>query len=131
MKLEFLYKINEFDEHAVRLSDFNSAQARAFRDAVQHSIIQENKPLEVHSLEFIEAVNCLFTLRISNEDIGIEDVDGKHLYCDLTISGYRNMLRLLELFCNKESKGYEWLYDIDTPIGFLFSAGNKSVENPL
>ena len=53
MKLEFLYKINEFDEHAVRLSDFNSAQARAFRDAVQHAIIQENKPLEVTGIDFI------------------------------------------------------------------------------
>jgi len=131
MKLEFLYKINEFDEHAVRLSDFNSAQARMFRDALQKNIIEEKSPLEVHTLEFIEAVNCLFTLRISSEDIGIEDVDGKHLYCDLTIGGYKNMLKLLQPFCNKESKGYEWLYDIDTPIGLLFSAGNQSVSASL
>ena len=131
MKLEFLYKINEFDEHAVRLSDFNSNQARMFRDALQRNIIQNNVPLEVHTLEFVEAVNCQFTLRIAKEDIGIEDVDGKHLYCDLTIAGYKNMLRLLEPFCNKESKGYEWLYDIDTPIGFLFSAGNQTQLHSL
>jgi hypothetical protein len=125
MKLEFLYQINEFDEHAVRLSDFNSTQARAFRAAVQQVVLKEKKPLDVHALDFIESVNCLFTLRIAEEDLGIEDVVGKHLYCDLTISGYNHMLKLLEPFCNKESKGYEWLYDIDTPIGFLFSAGTK------
>ena len=127
MKLEFLYQINEFDEHAVRLSDFNSAQARAFRDTLQQVVINEQKSLDIHTLDFIEAVNCLFTLRIAAEDIGIEDVIGKHLYCDLTLAGYNNMLRFLEPFCNKESKGYEWLYDIDTPIGFLFSAGDRSL----
>lgn len=127
MKLEFLYQINEFDEHAVRLSDFNSAQARAFRDVVQQVVVTEKKPLEVHTLDFIDAVNCLFTLRIAAEDIGIEEVSGKHLYCDLTLTGYTTMLNLLEPFCNKESKGYEWLYDLDTPIGFLFSAGDRSL----
>ncbi|ABG58657.1 hypothetical protein [Cytophaga hutchinsonii] len=128
MKLEFLYQINEFDEHAVRLSDFNSAQARAFRDAVQQVVLTEKKALDVHTLDFVESVNCLFTLRIAAEDLGIEEVVGKHLYCDLTTAGYKNMVRLLEPFCNKESKGYEWLYDIDTPIGFLFSAGDQSLK---
>jgi len=125
MKLEFLYKINEFDEHAVRLSDFNSSQARAYRDALHETLIVKKTSLEIHSLEFVEAVNCQLTLRLSKEDLGIEEVEGKHLYCDLTAEGYKNMLRLLEPFCNKESKGYEWLYDIDTPIGFLFSAGDR------
>jgi hypothetical protein len=124
VKLEFLYKINEFDEHAVRLSDFNSAQAKEFRAAVIDSIIDNKKELEVHSLDFIVPINCTLTLRLSEEDLGIEEVIGKHLYCDLTLDSYRKMVKLLEPFCTKESKGYQWLYDVDTPIDLLFSAGD-------
>ena len=125
MKLEFLYQINEFDEHAVRLSDFNSIQAREFREVLKQEILIEKKSLEVHTLGFIESFNCQLTLRIATEDLGIEEVVGKHLYCDLTLDSYKNMIKLLEPFCNKESKGYEWLYDVDTPIGLLFSAGDR------
>lgn len=123
MKLEFLYKINEFDEHAVRLSDFNSLEAKAFRAALIDSIIDNKKELEVHTLNFIFPVNCSLTLRLCEEDLGIEEVIGKHLYCDLTLDAYKKMVKLLEPFCKKESKGYQWLYDVDTPIDLLFSAG--------
>ena len=123
MKLEFLYKINEFNEHAVRLSDFNSQQANLFRDALANVVITQQKSLDVHTLEFVESVNCLLTLRISNQDIGIEEVEGKHFYCDLTLEGYNNMYKLLTPFCLRESKGYQWMYEIDTPIDLLFSAG--------
>jgi len=125
MKLEFLYQINEFNEHAARLSDFNSTQARQFREALHQEVLIEKKSLDVHTLSFIESVNCQLTLRIATEDIGIEEVIGKHLYCDLTLNSYKTMLKLLDPFCNKESKGYEWLYDVDTPIGLLFSAGDR------
>ena len=123
MKLEFLYKINEFDEHAVRLSDFDSRQAKAFKDALYDVVIRKKNALEVHELEFVEPINCSLTLRLSEEDLGIEEVVGKHLYCDLTLESYKKMHTLLEPFCNKESKGYQWLYDVDTPIDLLFSAG--------
>lgn len=123
MKLEFLYKINEFDEHAVRLSDFDSKQAQAFKDMLEEVVVKNKKSLDVHDLEFVEPVNCLLTLRLSSEDLGIEEVIGKHLYCDLTLMSYEKMLSLLEPFCKKESKGYQWLYDVDTPIDLLFSAG--------
>lgn len=125
MKLEFLYKINEFDEHAVRLSDFNSKQAQAFKDALYDVVVINKKSLDVHELEFVEPVNCMLTLRLASEDLGIEEVIGKHLYCDLTLGSYEKMISLLEPFCKKESKGYQWLYDVDTPIDLLFSAGGQ------
>jgi hypothetical protein len=124
MKLEFLHQINEFNEHAVRLSNFDSSQAKAFQKAIQEIIIGSKNPLNVHELDFIESVNCLFTMRIAYEDIGLEEVEGKHLYCDLTLKSYVKMVLLIEPFCNKESKGYQWLYDVDTPIDLLFSAGD-------
>lgn len=124
MKLEFLLEINEFNEHAVRLSSFDSRQAKAFQKAILTVILDRKNPLHVHELDFIEAINCSFTMRIDYEDIGIEDIEGKHLYCDLTLSSYKKMVELIEPFCNKESKGYQWLYDVDTPIDLLFSAGD-------
>ena len=124
MKLEFLYEINEFNEHAVRLSNFDSRQAKAFQKAIQTVIIENKNPLYVHELDFIESINCSFTMRIDYEDLGIVDVEGKHFYCDLTLESYKKMIQLIEQFCNKESKGYQWLYDVDTPIDLLFSAGD-------
>jgi hypothetical protein len=60
-------------------------------------------------------------LRISSLDEGITSSDNKIFYCDLTISGYEQMLLLLEPFCKKETKGYQMLYDIDSLTDFLFS----------
>jgi hypothetical protein len=31
------------------------------------------------------------------------------------------MLKLLKLYSNKETKGFQYLYDIDNPADFLFS----------
>ena len=30
------------------------------------------------------------------------------------------MIELIEPFCKKESKGYQYLYDIDNPIDLMF-----------
>lgn len=122
MKLEFLKNINGYGEHAVRLSDFNSAQALSFRQAIDR-LIERGEKIDLSSLDFIEPVNCTLILRISSEDQGITYSEKKEFFCDLTVGSYRDMLDLLQPFCIKESKSYQWLYDIDNPIGFLFSAG--------
>ena len=124
MKLEFLVHINEFEEHAIRLSDFNSEQARQFKNIIDGFISDHSTAIEIADLDFIEAVNCRLLLRMSEEDFGIRTNDVSQFYCDLTIDAYKNMSRLLEPFGRKESKGYEWLYDLDIPIGLLFSAGS-------
>jgi hypothetical protein len=129
MKLEFLKNINEYDEHAVRLSDFNSAQATLFHNSLVHFISNKNNYLDVSALDFITPVNCRLILRITSEDIGISTTDRVNFFCDLTLGTYRVMEDLLKPFSGKESKGYQWLYDIDTPIGFLLSAGTDMPEN--
>ena len=59
-------------------------------------------------------------------DEGIFSVDHKTFYCALTLEGYHNMLNLIEPFCVKDSKGYQYLYDIDNPTDFLFApAGTR------
>jgi hypothetical protein len=123
MKLEFIRNINEFKEHAIRLSDFNTSEALLFRDQIRLLISNAEQPIDLTSSDFIQSVNCHLILRTAVEDTGIDTADGKHFFCDLTVPTYKTMVDLLEPFCRKESKGYRWLYDIDTPIGFLFSSG--------
>jgi hypothetical protein len=55
-------------------------------------------------------------------DKGITTSDDKNFVCDLTIKKYKEVVFLMEPF-DKETDGYQWLYDLDTPIDFLFSPG--------
>lgn len=123
MKLEFLKNINGYDEHAVRLSDFNASQAVMFFGTIDRLIRHSEDPICLSELNFIQPVNCFLTLRTSVTDQGVSTSDNVNFFCDLTIQSYQSIKSLLQPFCQKESKGYQWLYDIDTPIGFLFSAG--------
>ncbi|WP_299671209.1 hypothetical protein [uncultured Polaribacter sp.] len=47
----------------------------------------------------------------------------------LTLEGFTNMTKLLEPFCQKESKGYQYLYDIDNPTDLLFSPTASFIES--
>lgn len=123
MRLEFIKNINGYEEHAIRLSDFTSSQAVMFFGTLDRLIRHSETPIDLTALDFIQPVNCNLTLRASAEDVGISSPDDKNFFCDLTPGTYKAISGLVQPFCRKESKGYQWLYDIDTPIGFLFSAG--------
>lgn len=121
MKLEFLDSINEYGDHIVKLYDFNKEEAVKFRQAIQETIIGANKPLDLNSLDFIQPVNCKLILHISDTDEGVFSIDNKTFFCDLTIEGYKEMLRLIEPYCNKNTRSFQMLYDLDTEIDLLFS----------
>ena len=107
----------------IRLYNFDKSQAIRFRKCIQDSILKNKKSLYLNELDFIEARNCELTLRIADDDIGIVTEDTVFFFCDLTMEGFQEMVTLLEPFCLKETKGYQWLYDIDTETDFLFSPG--------
>ena len=121
MKLDFIENYNEHSESIIRLYDFDRSEADLFHRAIKLIVIENRKNLDLTTLSFIESRNCYLTLCISDEDTGIISVDKLEFYCELTIEGYQRMLKLIEPFCNKESKAHQWLYDIDNPIDFLFS----------
>lgn len=121
MKLEFLDTINEYGDHIVKLYDFDKEEAVKFRQAIQETIIGANKPLDLNSLDFIQPVNCKLILHISDTDEGVFSIDNKTFFCDLTIEGYKEMLRLIEPYCNKNTRSFQMLYDLDTEIDLLFS----------
>ena len=121
MKLAFLENVNEYNDHILRLYDFDSSQAKLFRQTIEQLVNGKEKSQELTSLPFIENINCTLTLRIADNDEGITTTDQKNFFCDLTISNYHQIIKLLEPFCRKESKGFQFLYEIDNPIEFLFS----------
>ncbi|MBK7038308.1 MAG: hypothetical protein IPI31_17565 [Bacteroidetes bacterium] len=123
MQLDYIHNINNSGEHMVRLYNFDMLQAIQFRKHIQDVILIKNKPLNINELDFIEARNCELTLRIADDDIGIVTEDTVLFFCDLTLEGFQEMVELLAPFCLKETKGYQWLYDIDNEIDFLFSPG--------
>ena len=123
MQLDYIDKINEFGDNIIRLYDFDRSQAEKFHQIVAQTIIKDKKQLDLATVDFIQERNCNLILRISNEDIGIIRTGKKKFFCDLTIEGYESMISLLEPFCKKETKGYQWLYDIDSQTDFLYSPG--------
>ena len=126
MKLKVLENINEYDEHAVRLNDFDKAQAAMFLQILIDLTKNAAKFINLTDYEFIEPVNCELTLRISETDEGIITDDYQHFFCDLTLEGYAEIIKMIEPFCIKETDAYRILYDLDNPIGFIFSAGKES-----
>jgi hypothetical protein len=126
VKLKFLKDINEYGEHAIRLNDFDKAQAGMFLLILRELVLRKKDSIELSDYEFIEAVNCSLTLRISETDEGIVTDDYKQFYCDLTTDGYNEMIKLIEPFCIRETDAYRILYELDNPIEFIFSAGKES-----
>lgn len=121
MKLEFLDNVNEYGDQVIRLYNFDKSEAIKFRDAIQKTVIDLSLPLDSSTLDFIEHINCKLILHLSETDEGILTMDNKTFFCDLTLDGYKNMIRLIEPFCIKEIKSFVMLYDVDTQVDFLFS----------
>jgi len=121
MKLDYTADTNEYGDNIIRLYDFDSVQANEFRESILQIIIKKKQSFSLDTVDYIESRNCKLILRISDEDTGISTYDNKNFFCDLTMEGYKKMVSLLEPFCVKETKGYQWLYEIDSDIDFLFS----------
>jgi hypothetical protein len=131
MKLKFLENINEYDEHAVRLNDFDKTQAAMFLQILIELTKNTNSVINLSDYEFIEPINCELVLRVSEFDEGITTEDNKHFFCDLTLEAYTEMIKMIEPFCIKETDAYRILYDLDNPIDFIFSAGKENKHLPL
>ena len=121
MRLDYIANINAYGENVVRLYDANKSEAMKFSHLIEETIVKGKKKLDLSQVDFIERRNCNLILGIYESDEGIFSVDGNIFYCALTLDGYRNMLTLLAPFCKKDTKGHQYLYDIDNPTDFLFS----------
>lgn len=130
MTLEFLDDISDggkytdvFPKQLIRLYNFDSVETKMLSDQIRTEILEKEKSLDIASLNFIEALNCNLELRLSQTSRGIRSLDDYNFYCDLTKADFEDMLLRIEPFYLDNQNGYQWLYDIDTPIEFLFSPG--------
>lgn len=130
MKLEYLDDLTDggkyvqvVSERLIRLFDFDKHQALSLKEVIEKELLDGQKEISLSSLNFIEPLNCNLTLKLSNINQGITKAENGDFECYLTDAAYKEMTYLLEPFCIKEATGYQWLYEIDCPIDFLFSPG--------
>ena len=120
MEIDYLDDINGHDQNIVRLYNFNKAEAILFRDLLKETIIKNKQKLDVSKVDFIKPRNCNLIFGLFKSDEGIHTKDNETFFCILTLEGFNKMIELIEPFCKKESKGYQYLYDIDNPIDLMF-----------
>ena len=128
MEIDYIENVNGLGENVVRLYNFNKAEAIQFRALLQDTIINKKQKLDLSEIDFIAPRNCNLIFGLFKSDEGIITKDNETFFCILTLSGFKNMLKLLEPFCNKESRSFQYLYDIDNPTDLLFSPSASAVE---
>lgn len=120
MELDFIENIDDHDQSIVRLYNFNKKEAIKFRNLLKETIIDKKQKLDVSQVDFITPRNCNLIFGLFKSDEGILTKDNETFFCILTLEGFIKMIKLIEPFCKKESKGYQYLYEIDNPIDLLF-----------
>jgi hypothetical protein len=83
-------------------------------------LVQERNDIDLSTHDFIENINCSLVLKISKIDEGITEIGKDKFACNLTVGIYSKMIALIEPFCESQIYGYQWLYDLNTPIDFCF-----------
>lgn len=120
MKLDYIDNYNGLQENLVRLYNFNKSEAILFRDLLKETVINKKQKLDLLQLDFIEPRNCNLIFGLIKTDEGILTKDNKTFFCILTLEEFKNMVKLIEPFCIKESRSYQYLYDLDNPTDLLF-----------
>lgn len=130
MKLEFLDNISENGKwkdvvcsQLLRLFDFDQSETKKLINEIKQVIIENKQSLEFSKLDFIQSLNCQLVLKLAETSTGISSNDMTNFTCKLTIDDYQNMIQLIEPFYSNGLNGFQWLYDSDNSIEFLFSPG--------
>ncbi|WP_298882312.1 hypothetical protein [uncultured Polaribacter sp.] len=120
MEIDYLENIDGHEQNIVRLYNFNKTEAILFRDLLIDTVIIKKQKLNLAEVDFITPRNCNLIFGLFKTDEGILTKDNQTFFCVLTLEGFTNMIKLIEPFCKKESRGFQYLYDIDNPIDLLF-----------
>ncbi len=120
MQVNYIDNYNGLNENIVRLYNFDKEEAIKFRNLLIETVIIKKEKLDISTTDFIYPENCNLIFGLFKTDEGILTKDDYNFFCILTLEGFKKMIDLLEPFCIKESKGYQYLYDIDTPTDLLF-----------
>jgi len=120
MKLDYIENFNGLDENLVRLFNFDKAEAIKFRNLLKEVVINKKQKLDLSQVDFVDTENCNLIFGLFKSDEGILTKDNETFFCILTLAGFKKMIELIEPFCKKETRGHQYLYDVDTPTDLLF-----------
>jgi len=120
MEVDYIENYNGLDENLVRLYNFDKKEANKFKKLLEETVIHKKQKLNLAEVDFIESRNCNLILGLFKSDEGILTKDNENFFCILTLEGFKKMVRLIEPFCKKETRGHQYLYDVDTPTDLLF-----------
>ncbi len=127
MKLEFLANVNIHypDDSIIRLYDFDEKETLELMNII-HKLIENKNEIVLDKAPFITSSTCGLILRLSNQDIGIKNNYDNVYICQLKGETYLEMIELLKPFSqSNDNTMYQWLYDINTPIDFLYSSSGE------
>jgi len=120
MELDYIENIEGHEQNIVRLYNFDKEEATLFRDLLVEVVILKKQKLNLAEVDFITPRNCNLILGLFHTDEGILSEDNENFFCILTLEGFTNMIKLIDPFCKKDSRSYQYLYEIDNPIDLLF-----------
>ena len=120
MELDYIENFNGLDENLVRLYNFDKKEAIKFKNLLEETVINKKQKLNLAEIDFIETRNCNLIFGLFKTDEGILTKDDENFFCILTLESFKNMVKLIEPFCKKESRSHQYLYDVDTPTDLLF-----------
>ena len=121
MELDYIDQVNSFGESFVRLYGFDKAESLLLSQTIVDWLNSADPRLNLGNLEFVTPRNCNLVLCKAEDNDGILSQDDSTFYCLLNADGYKDLLHALAPFTTKETKGFAYLYDIDTPIDLLYS----------
>lgn len=87
--------------------------------------VQKGHDVVLSEQSYIDYKEIRLEMRLSSLDIGISKINEMGFVCNLSASAYMNAINLIEQLLKDEMNGFQWLYDIDTPIDFLLSKDAK------
>lgn len=121
MTLDYLANINNYGDHLIRLYNFNMAEAAAFYEVFKKTVIEQKQVLDLSEILFIDRSGINLKIRIFPNDEGVRTNDGNTFFCDMSYESLKQMLVLIEPFTKKETRTYQYLYDLDIETDFVFS----------
>jgi hypothetical protein len=120
MELDYIENVNGDDQNIIRLYNFNKAEAIRFRAIIIDIIIDKKQKIDLSEIDFITPRNCNLIFGLFKSDEGILTKNNQDFFCLLTLEGFTNMVKLIDPYCIKESRSYQYLYEIDNPTDLLF-----------
>ena len=124
MKIEFLEKTGDASyNNILRMFAFNKDETLALRSLIKKLVLEQKKDLKIHSLDFVEEINCKLTMTRVNKNIGVSQINSTEFKWELNTEQCTNVCEMLEN--SIRTSGFYWLDgdDCETDVDLLFSEG--------